>query len=140
MEADLAASNVLAMQAPTSCFLCPFGDHTCDIPTVEGHILRVAARGIQGTQPIILLQGADDDEIAIVLPEHARPLVNLLLALLYIPVLFVTWKAPEPATATAAPRTLRDAVWLPFLEMLSRPRAMKVITVSKTASGIAAGG
>ena len=37
---------------------------------------------------------------AITLAAHVGwPLVNVLLALLYIPVLFVTWKAPEPETS-----------------------------------------
>ena len=40
------------------------------------------------------------------------PTVNVLLALLYIPMLLVTWKAPEPDEHPPAPRTLRDAVWL----------------------------
>ena len=65
---------------------------------------------------------------AITLAAHGGwPFVNVLLALLYVPVLFVTWKSPEPDTSTAAPRTLRDAVWLPFLEMLSRPRAIEIL-------------
>ena len=65
---------------------------------------------------------------AITLAAHEGwPLVNVLLALLYIPVLLVTWRSPEPETSTAAPRTVRDAVWLPFLEMLSRPRAVEIL-------------
>ncbi len=55
------------------------------------------------------------------------PTVNVLLALLYIPALLVTRRAPEPAAAPAAPRTLRDAVWLPFLGFLSRPRALEIL-------------
>ena len=55
------------------------------------------------------------------------PVVNIFLALLYVPVLIVTWWAPEPAVPAAPPRSLRDAVWLPFLEMLSRPRALEIL-------------
>jgi PAT family beta-lactamase induction signal transducer AmpG len=56
------------------------------------------------------------------------PAVNVMLALLYVPMLVLTWKAPEPETAVVAPRSLRDAVWLPFLEVLSRPRALEILS------------
>lgn len=55
------------------------------------------------------------------------PVVNLLLAACYIPILFITWKAPEPEVEPTPPRSLRDAVWLPFVEMLSRPRALEIL-------------
>lgn len=53
--------------------------------------------------------------------------VNVLLALSYLPLLLVTWRSPEPEEETAAPKTLRDAVWLPFLECLSRHRAVEIL-------------
>lgn len=56
------------------------------------------------------------------------PVVNVLLALLYIPALVVTWKSPEPDLAPAPPRSLREAVWMPFLDLLSRPRALEILT------------
>ena len=37
------------------------------------------------------------------------PAVNVFLACLYLPMLVVTWKAPEPPQTTLAPRTLKDA-------------------------------
>jgi PAT family beta-lactamase induction signal transducer AmpG len=49
------------------------------------------------------------------------------LAILYVPLLIVTWRAPEPEEEPAEPQTLRDAVWLPFLEMLSRHRALEIL-------------
>jgi MFS transporter, PAT family, beta-lactamase induction signal transducer AmpG len=55
------------------------------------------------------------------------PIVNLFLALVYVPMLIVTWWAPEPRVAAVPPRSLRDAVWLPFLEILSRPRALEIL-------------
>ena len=54
------------------------------------------------------------------------PFVNLLLAALYLPMLVLTWKAPEPEYVRP-PATLRDAVWHPFLELLSRPRALEIL-------------
>ena len=53
--------------------------------------------------------------------------VNLLLGLAYLPLVLVTGRAPEPEEEAAAPKTLRDAVWQPFLECLSRHRAVEIL-------------
>ena len=53
--------------------------------------------------------------------------VNALLGLIFVPILLVTWRAPEPEDRFAPPQTLRDAVWKPFLEALSRPRALEIL-------------
>ena len=53
--------------------------------------------------------------------------VNVLLALAYLPMLLLTWKASEPETPTPAPRRLRDAVWHPFLGFLARHRALEIL-------------
>ncbi|HXV59949.1 MAG TPA: MFS transporter, partial [Vicinamibacteria bacterium] len=53
--------------------------------------------------------------------------VNALLALCYVPMLALTWKAPEPEEKQQPPRTLRDAVWQPFLGFLSRHRALEIL-------------
>ena len=55
------------------------------------------------------------------------PAVNVLLALVYVPMLVLTWKAPEPEEQQPPPRSLRDAVWLPFLGFLSRHRALEIL-------------
>ena len=55
------------------------------------------------------------------------PAVNVLLALVYVPMLLITWKAPEPETHVPPPRSLRDAVWLPFLGFLARHRALEIL-------------
>ena len=55
------------------------------------------------------------------------PAVNVLLALAYLPMLWLTWKAPEPELRTAAPRNLREAVWHPFLGFLARHRALEIL-------------
>lgn len=53
--------------------------------------------------------------------------VNALLGLIFVPILLVTWRASEPEDRFAPPQTLRDAVWKPFLEALSRPRALEIL-------------
>jgi PAT family beta-lactamase induction signal transducer AmpG len=55
------------------------------------------------------------------------PAVNVLLALAYVPMLLITWKAPEPEQEVQAPRSLRDAVWHPFLGFLARHRALEIL-------------
>ncbi|MCU0252626.1 MAG: MFS transporter, partial [Vicinamibacterales bacterium] len=55
------------------------------------------------------------------------PAVNLILGLIYLPILLITWKAPEPERRTIAPTSLRDAVWHPFLGFLARHRALEIL-------------
>jgi PAT family beta-lactamase induction signal transducer AmpG len=59
--------------------------------------------------------------------QYSWPLVNAGLAALYLPMLLVTWRAPEPDDVPPAPATLREAVWLPFLGFLSRHRALEIL-------------
>jgi MFS transporter, PAT family, beta-lactamase induction signal transducer AmpG len=54
-------------------------------------------------------------------------LVFVGLALLYLPMLLITIKAPEPDTQQKPPATLRDAIWLPFIGFLSRHRALEIL-------------
>lgn len=49
------------------------------------------------------------------------------LSLIYVPMLGVTFGAPEPEEHPAAPRSLKDAVWLPFIGFLSRHRALEML-------------
>jgi PAT family beta-lactamase induction signal transducer AmpG len=59
--------------------------------------------------------------------QYSWPLVNLCLALLYLPMLVLTWKAPEAEHRAAAPRSLREAVWYPFLGVFQRSRALEIL-------------
>lgn len=55
------------------------------------------------------------------------PAVNILLASLYLPMLLVTFKAPDPADVAIAPKTIKEAVWYPFLGFLARHRALEIL-------------
>ena len=55
------------------------------------------------------------------------PLVNALLALLYLVALVITWHAPEPERTAPPPASLRSAVWHPFLGFLARHRALEIL-------------
>jgi PAT family beta-lactamase induction signal transducer AmpG len=53
--------------------------------------------------------------------------VQGFLALLYLPMMLVTWRAPEPEQRPRPVTTLRQAVWYPFLGFLSRHRSLEIL-------------
>ena len=55
------------------------------------------------------------------------PAVLAGLAALYLPTMLITLRSPEPEYRPSPPRTLREAVWLPFLGFLSRHRALEIL-------------
>lgn len=56
------------------------------------------------------------------------PLMFTILALLYLPMMLVTWYAPRsPIDRVSAPRSLREAVWEPFVGFLARRRALELL-------------
>jgi len=59
--------------------------------------------------------------------RYSWPLVNVGLALAYLPMLVVTWRAPEPEERQPVPRSVREAVWHPFLGFLARHRALEIL-------------
>ena len=59
--------------------------------------------------------------------QYSWPAVNAALAFLYLPMLFVTLKAPEPEEKLKPPASLKEAVWYPFLGFLSRHRALEIL-------------
>ena len=59
--------------------------------------------------------------------ETSWTLVNFLLALLYLPFMVVTILAPEPEALPAPPRTIREAVWGPFVGFLAQHRSLEIL-------------
>ena len=55
------------------------------------------------------------------------PAVNVLMAMLYLPMLLLSWRSPEPEVTIPPPRSLREAVWQPFISFLARPRALEIL-------------
>jgi PAT family beta-lactamase induction signal transducer AmpG len=55
------------------------------------------------------------------------PVVNIGLALLYLPMLLVAWLAPEAERQPGRPATLAEAVWQPLRGLFSRPRAIEIL-------------
>ncbi|HJZ10990.1 MAG TPA: MFS transporter, partial [Acidobacteriota bacterium] len=59
--------------------------------------------------------------------QFSWPVVNAALAFLYLPLMLITWKAPEPEQKLKPPASLKEAVWYPFLGFLSRHRALEIL-------------
>ncbi len=59
--------------------------------------------------------------------QYSWPLVNLCLAFLYLPMLMITQKAPEADERPAIPKSLREAIWYPFLAVFQRSRALEIL-------------
>ena len=55
------------------------------------------------------------------------PAVNVLMAMIYLPMLVLTWQSPEPEVKAPPPQSLREAIWQPFLSFLTRPRALEIL-------------
>lgn len=59
--------------------------------------------------------------------ETSWPFVNLVLALLYLPMMLVTVRAPEPEALPPPPQSLREAVWGPFVGFLAQHRSLEIL-------------
>ncbi|HVG54228.1 MAG TPA: MFS transporter [Vicinamibacterales bacterium] len=55
------------------------------------------------------------------------PAVNALLAVVFVLMVVLTWRSPEPEVQPTPPQTLRDAVWLPLAGMFRRHRALEIL-------------
>ena len=103
-------------------------DIAIDAYTVE--VLRKEEQGAAVGARIALYRAAMyvSGGLAITLAaSYSWKLVNFLLAFCYVPFLFVTWRAPEPESVPDPPRTLREAVWGPFVGFLGQHRAVEIL-------------
>ncbi len=64
-----------------NCFLCAYSDRPCEVPSVDGTVLRIEERGARNRWPVVLLATADGAEAAVVLPEHVRQMAARIAAL-----------------------------------------------------------
>jgi MFS transporter, PAT family, beta-lactamase induction signal transducer AmpG len=56
------------------------------------------------------------------------PLVFAYIAALFVPMMYVAWRSPEPVVAPPPPKTLRAAVFAPMAEMFRKRRALEVLS------------
>jgi MFS transporter, PAT family, beta-lactamase induction signal transducer AmpG len=75
---------------------------------------------VLGYRIAMLVSGAGALALSDYLPW---PTVFKIMALLMLPMVLVTWRAPEPE-AVRPPRTVADAFTKPFLDFFSRPGAL----------------
>jgi PAT family beta-lactamase induction signal transducer AmpG len=89
----------------------------------DEHGAAVGARSLFGRAGMLLSGGVS---ITLAAMSSWR-LVHILLALSYLPMLVVTWRAPEPRERFSAPRSLRAAIWEPVVGFLEQERALEIL-------------
>jgi PAT family beta-lactamase induction signal transducer AmpG len=103
-------------------------DIAIDAYAVE--VLRKDEQGAAAGARTAIYRGAYTLAGSVAISLAARlgwPAVNVMLALVFVPMLVITWKSPEPDVQPPPPRTLREAVWQPFLSFLTRPQALEIL-------------
>jgi MFS transporter, PAT family, beta-lactamase induction signal transducer AmpG len=109
-----------------------FASATQDI-AIDAYAVEVLHRGEQGLasglrtafyRAAMLVAGGAAITLA---AETSWTLVNVLLALLYLPFMVVTVLAPEPEALPPPPSTLREAVWGPFVGFLAQHRSLEIL-------------
>lgn len=97
--------------------------YTVEVLRPEEHGLAVGAR-VALYRAAMLVSGG----VAITWASRASwAYVNAMLALVYLPMMLVTWLAPEPESLPEPPQSLRDAVWGPFVGFLRQHRALEIL-------------
>jgi MFS transporter, PAT family, beta-lactamase induction signal transducer AmpG len=100
-----------------------YDGYTVEVLRPEEHGAAVGAR-VAVYRAAMTFSGG----IAITLAAYVSwKLVNLLLALAYIPFMLVTVKAPDPEGLPEPPKTLREAVWGPFVGFLAQHRSLEIL-------------
>ncbi len=103
-------------------------DIAVDAYTVD--VLRPDEQGVAVGARIALYRAAMFLAGGLAISAAARvgwPVVCIALACLYLPMMVVTVSAPKPEVELAAPKSLKEAVWHPFLGFLSRHRALEIL-------------
>ncbi len=119
---------VLLALALAIAFAAASQDIAYDAWTVD--VLEPDEQGIAAGAKVAMYRGAMYVSGAVAISAAAWiswPLVNVLLALAYLPMILITVFAPEPAAPAAAPRTVAEAVWHPFLGFLGKHRALEIL-------------
>jgi PAT family beta-lactamase induction signal transducer AmpG len=97
--------------------------YTVEVLRKEEHGMAVGAR-VAFYRGAMLVSGGVAISLAGIV---SWPVVNSIIALCYLPMMWVTWRAPDPELAPPPPTTLRQAVWEPFVGLLSQHRALEIL-------------
>jgi len=112
--------------------LIAFGSASQDI-VIDAYAVEILERNEQGlavgartalARTAVLLSGA----VTITVGQRMGwPPVFVFLAVLYLPLMVVVLWSPEPAAAPPPPRTLRDAVFDPLLDLFRRSGILPIL-------------
>jgi MFS transporter, PAT family, beta-lactamase induction signal transducer AmpG len=124
-------SAVVGVVAALALFVA-FASASQDI-VIDAYAVEVLEREEQGVavgarnafaRGAVLLSGA----VTITLGQRLGwPPVFAVLALLFLPMALVVFWSPEPPVVAAPPRSLRDAVFAPLLELFRRSGALPIL-------------
>jgi PAT family beta-lactamase induction signal transducer AmpG len=101
-----------------------YDGYAIEVLRPEEYAMAVAARSATGRLAIIISGTAT---ITLALKYMSWAQVNFILALCYLPLMWLTIKAPEPEVPSPPPKSLREAVWLPFVGFLAQHRAVEIL-------------
>jgi len=101
-----------------------YDGYTVEVLHPDEHGLAVGARMAFYRAAMLISGGVSITWAA----EAGWPFVNAMMALAYLPMMIVTWFAPEPDVPAEPPRTLKEAVWGPLIGLLAQHRAIEILT------------
>ncbi len=123
------APYVIIALALAIAFASASQDIAYDAYTVD--VLRPEEQGVAVGAKIAMYRAAMQaaGALSITLSAYVSwALVIALQAVCYLPMLYITMIAPEPPPRdSVAPKSVRDAIWRPFLGFLSRNRALEIL-------------
>jgi PAT family beta-lactamase induction signal transducer AmpG len=128
MGSNPEAAWVIGALAMAVAFSAATQDIAIDAYTVE--VLRKEEQGIAVGARVALYRAAMfiAGAAAITLAGwYSWKWVVAGLAFLYLPILLITRFAPEPEERFTPPKSLKDAVWYPFVGFLTRHRALEIL-------------
>ncbi|HZI16470.1 MAG TPA: MFS transporter [Myxococcus sp.] len=128
MGGNPEAAWVIGALAMAVAFAAATQDIAIDAYTVE--VLRKEEQGIAVGARVALYRAAMfiAGAAAITLAGwYSWKWVVAGLAFLYLPILLITRFAPEPEERFTPPKTLKEAVWYPFVGFLTRHRALEIL-------------
>jgi PAT family beta-lactamase induction signal transducer AmpG len=128
MGSNPEAAWVIGALAMAVAFSAATQDIAIDAYTVE--VLRKEEQGIAVGARVALYRAAMfiAGAAAITLAGwYSWKWVVAGLAFLYLPILLITRFAPEPEERFTPPKSLKEAVWYPFVGFLTRHRALEIL-------------
>lgn len=127
-QADTPSIGLVAALTLLIAFASASQDIAIDAYTVE--ILKPGEQGIAVGARTAIYRGAMWLSGAIAI--SVGPLVGwnwtlAALALIYLLLLPATLKSPEPEVQALSPRSMAEAIWMPFIGFWMKPRALEIV-------------